>query len=397
MKPTKLLLTIIMVLLVVNTAQAVGITPATTEIMAGEEQTIRMRIFNEDQTQKTVTLELSGELKEYLQLSTEKIEFAQGQRHQEITLTIKQILIENFQPDKYVNRVVVKQETVTESSNIARVGVSSRIIIVVPGDGPNLEGELFVPNFVSQRTNTFSLDVKNTGNSQALNCVGVLRIYSSLNERVATIVTDPVTIKELSSERIPITWEPYVNPGRYVATANINCDNANANMSNSFHVGSPEIVVDDIFSDNFRLGQISQLKLVKTSLWADTIPGVFAQVDLEREGETLTSYTTAPRQFRPQETQVFDVFLNTENVDRGTYDLFVRINYLDKETETKYVAQLERDSINLEQITGRVVGQTGTQETRDSTLSIIILVGLLLVGTNAFLVYHLVIKKRKDK
>ena len=389
----KIIMVLLVFLLVVNSVDAVGVAPAVNEVVAGEEQSISMRIFNEDQSEKTVVLELSGELKDYLVLSSNEINFRKGQRHQEIVLIIKEIPVNNFQPGTYVNRVLLKKKSEVERTNLARVGVSSRINIVVPGEAPNLQGNLFAPNFEKDKHNLLSLEINNVGNTRANDCVSVVTIYSVLNEVVDNFASKSFDVDPTSQKRVSMSWTPNVHPGNYLANAQVSCENADANFNRTFSVGSPHLAIGRIYSDDFRLGRVSLLNLIVSSSWGSSIRNVFVELDLEKEGEIVTQYTSASKDFNPRQSRIFDVYLNTEDLLVGEYDLFVRLNYLDQEIETKYLAILERDEIIVQPITGMVVQQSLGE--RDVSVSLLVLAVFALVIVNIFLLYYLVFKKRK--
>ena len=394
MKLIKIVMVLLTFLLVLNTVEAIGIAPAVNEFIAGEEQSVRMRIFNDDQSEKTVMLELSGELKDYMRLSSKEIEFKQGQRHQEIVLIIKEIPVNNLEPGNYINRVLVKQKSEFEKKNFARIGVSSRINIIIPGEAPSLQGNLFVPNFEENKQNLLSLEIKNVGNTRANNCLGVINIYSALNELVDNFPIESFDVNPTSQKRVSLSWTPNVYPGNYLANAEIICENTDASFNQTFHVGSPHLNIGRIYSDDFRLGQVSLINLIVSSSWGSSIRNVFVEVDLEKEGVILTQYTSASKDFNPRQTHIFDVYLNTQNLLVGEYDLFVRLNYLDQEIETKYLAKIDRDEITVQPITGMVVQQS--RDERDINISLLVLAVFALVITNIFLLYYLVVKKRKS-
>ena len=72
----------------------------------------------------------------------------------------------------------------------------------------------------------------------------------------------------------------------------------------------------------------------------------------------------------------------------------IELNYLNEKQEQTYTIELDRDDLRVVGV-GLVTGRE-TLEDFDYT-RILMLVLLLVVGTNGFLIYHLVIKKKREK
>jgi hypothetical protein len=393
----KLIISLLIIILLSQGVIAIGVVPASKEVILSDNPTsYNVRILNNEGNEKTINLEITGELSEYITINKQRINFKEGQTQEDVTITINK-MPEHIKPGEYTSRLLIKNSNNNQGENIALVGVSSRILMTIPGEGVNLDATIFTPNFINGKTNTFSVEVTNKGNSDAEECTAILNIYTSMNSEVASLISEKTRIKAKSTNRIQIPWTPQVYSGNYLAKAKITCKSTEITTEQTFHVGSPNIKINNIYADNFNLGSLSLFKLIATSEWGEEIKNVFVEVELEDKGKIIDSYKTHSKDFKPKDTEIYDVFLNTKSIQPGKYNLFVKINYLGKESETVYEAQLFQNRAILTSATGQIIGSAGIENNEESHFkSILILSILTVVILNIFLATK-VIRRNKNK
>ncbi|MGV8168982.1 MAG: CARDB domain-containing protein [Candidatus Nanoarchaeia archaeon] len=400
MKITKLLIIVLLMILLVKGVFAAGVAPSTKEIILSKDPfSYSVRIFNEGGQQGTVDLEITGELSQYISLDRESISFKSGQESQDVLVTITPPKDSELIPGEYVARLVVKERSDSGGEIVALVGVSSRIVMTVPGEAANLQAVIFTPNFVKGKQNTFSVEVTNKGNKNAEECRTVVGIYSALNAEIDTLLSEPITIKAGTLERIPISWTPNVLSGNYIAKAKIVCRNAESSAEHTFSVGSPEINVVSFTATDFTLQGISQFTLVAKSEWGETIPGVYANIELFKDNTLLKSSKTESKDVKAQDTVIYDVFLNTKDVAPGNYKIFVKMNYLGKETESVYSALFSADKAIITSLSGKVTGTESSAgapaDEKSSSMSLLIMAIIVVVILNVVLVVYIIKRKKK--
>ncbi|MGV8161938.1 MAG: hypothetical protein ACP5N2_01225 [Candidatus Nanoarchaeia archaeon] len=395
-----LFLFLLNVFLFSNSVQGLGVLPAFEEtILEGSSIKYDITIVNEENIDQELSVLVEGDLAEYIRLSESVISFSKGEPRKTITatLTVPQRL--TFRPGEYNNRVVIKQQS-KEEGMIAKLGVASRWIITVPGEGASLTVNLFSPNFIKNSQNSFSVEVFNKGNKQASNCKALIDVYTALNVKVDSFVSTSRNIAPKTQDRIQIYWTPNVENGNYFAKASVICDDADGYGEKSFSVGSPDLEIESFATDNFKLGEISKFDLILSSSWGEQIDGVHADVELAKGDLSIFKIGTESKNIGPLKSISIPVFMDTAGVAPGDYTIFITLYYLGKQKEEVYSAKLLEDRAVITSLTGNVVGGRASDssgagdKSGDSYMGLLILAIVIVVIVNVVLVIKFMRKKK---
>ncbi|MGV8168986.1 MAG: hypothetical protein ACP5N3_02925 [Candidatus Nanoarchaeia archaeon] len=381
-------------------AFALGLVPAhKTVVISDSQSSYEVRILNEGGEAQNVELDVTGDFSDYISLSKYKIEFQKGQTQQDILVTINIPKSQSLKPGEYLARILLKENSEGGSGMMAVVGVASRIEMIVPGEGALLKTNLVAPNFKKDTQNYFSVDVNNLGGKEAVNCISVVEILTSLNVNIAVLTSEKKNIAPATTEKFLVSWTPNVGSGQYVAKASVICDNGDSGAERIFSIGSPELRILSFDSSDFRLGGISKFDLIVASDWSEEIKGVTADVQIMKDGKSLYTTTTESKNVAANGKVIFPVYLDTTGMSPGQYVVFVTLKYLDNEFEQAYNSYFAQDDFVLESLSGQVVGgDTSKRDEGGNSSNILLIVVIIFVLViNSVLVFKLIKRRNKGK
>ena len=131
----------------------------------------------------------------------------------------------------------------------------------------------------------------------------------------------------------------------------------------------------------------------------EKITGVYTEMDvLKQDGDAIASFKSASVEVNPMGRSTLYAYWDTEGVERGEYDIDMKLHYAGRVTEKKISTYVGLNSLetNLDTgITGQAISYTGEAAApADINMYIIILV-VVLIGINGF--WFLKLRKRGKK
>ncbi|MHA2023922.1 MAG: hypothetical protein ACTSWQ_09710, partial [Candidatus Thorarchaeota archaeon] len=277
----------------------------------------------------------------------------------------------------------------TVSSSIA---ISQTLKVQVPITGKYAKLRMVVGDLERNKNGFFTIEVQNLGDEDLISASSLITVYGPLNNKVATIPGDDITLRSKEKMKFALHWTPTVGAGRYRAVYTLSDGEYAENVETSFSIGDPTLIVDSIDVDNFKLGGIAKMAIAITSNWNLPIDEVFAKVNVEdSQGKVHAEYKTAETYLDPFATQIVDAFWDTSSVLAGSYLLQVDLQYLGKSTLHLFNITVEEDAITADiGITGQVTGESGD----DNNMMRII---LLFVGIQTLFLVGFIIYRTKRK
>lgn len=389
---------LLIVLSMMPASYALGIVPASKELLLDNlEHSYSIRLVNDDFSEKNYELGVVGDLADYISLSVDKISFSSNEKYKEFVVNVD--IPENLKipGGEYLNRIIVKDSSANAGNVAAKVGVVSKLTLVVPYDDAALKTKIFAPNFIKGQQNAFSLEVTNEGIKDAENCRGLLSIQSNTNTELDLLIHEPVDISPGYTQRFLFPWKANLNNGNYFANAKVVCDSVESVKDVSFNIGSANIKVVKMMTDNFRLGQINKFDLLLESEWNDEMKGVYADVSLLKDKDILQTVKTQTSDFEKLGTQNFPLFIDTSDVEPGEYEFIITLHFMGKETIELFNVLFTSDNAMIRSTTGHVVGNTATgnvgNEESDQVSLLMILIVVVILANGAL--FYLVLRKKK--
>jgi len=391
----KILLIVILMLVLIKQSYAFGIVPSHKNLMfePNSEQTIKLKILNEELNEFKAMIYAEGELAEYVTIENPIVEFSKDEDSKIISYKVKMPARFEKQGAHQTNIVIrmIPKETKAGATTIgASVAVISKLYVTVPYSGKYVEARLFLPIFEPNKESKFAVEISNLGTEDVYKAKAIINIYGPLNDKLDTVVSEEVSIKSKEKKLVTIAWTPNLKPGSYKAVATIIADEFNTKDERTFVIGKMFIDIIGITVDDFKLGGIARFDILLENVWNERIPNVYGEVSvLDKSGTVYTKFKTAAVDIEGFEKQEIQAYWDTAKVAPGDYKLDIVLNYLGKTSEKVFDILVSMNEIKTSAI-GKVVSAE-VKERNIVLTAIYILTALVIV----LIIFNVLIYLRK--
>ena len=139
-----------------------------------------------------------------------------------------------------------------------------------------------------------------------------------------------------------------MNPGLYTAEFIVNYNDKQFVLRDDFKVGSQSIDIESIRVENFKLGTIAKFDVELLNRWNQPVSSVYADMKvLNSQSVEVASFRTAPIELMQLSRGTITGYWDTREVDVGTYDIKVILNYEGTSIEKIFKTVVGIDSIKL--------------------------------------------------
>ncbi len=387
----------IILVLVVQSVSAIGITPGRTNIdyEPGKSRTVEFTVVNTEGKDIEGVILVQGELNRSISVSEVSFKMSVAEREKKFSYVLA--MPNDLRPGTHAGEVVAIQLPSKSSEGEtfigSAIGVATQVHIFVPYPGKYAEAEMSVIGPGNNGKIIFSLPVASRGELDLVRVRGTVDIYTSLNEKIATVITNEVSI--LSKERKEITaeWDSSsANPGPYRAVATVLYDEESFKIEKEFNVGQQKLDVESIEVNDFSLGQIAKFEILVNNKWSQKITGAYAQMIIYNDKkEAIADFKSQTYDFSPLEKTLMVAFWDTAGVKKGAYESSLFLKYASNSEQRDFKLEVSESEIKVVGI-GYVISK-GAKGSGGSTLTTVLIVGIVvLVLIN--LVWFLVLRKK---
>ncbi len=373
----QIFLLIAIILILIKTSSALGISPAKVEInfAPGLERIIEYTAF-EDNPNQELELYTQGELAEYVKLNKNNL-IGEGK----FIATLK--LPEHIKkPGKNVIVVEVKEKIDEELVGTAigtSIIIQAIIVINVPYPGKYLEIALKSPNVNVGEPVNFELQIASKG-SEDVNISPKIEIVSQ-DKTIETLYFKNREIKSQEVLELHKTLDTSnYNPGTYNAIAIVDYGKI-ASVESQFKIG--ELIINIMnYTKQIIIKKIKAFDIEIQSGWDNQIDGAYAEVSFLNNSKSLISFKTSSTKLTSWEKKTIVGYFDTSNFTKGFYDANITLIYYGKE-----IGKSSSELVKVEFI-----------EERNNTLTIFIISGVILVlAAVVLLIRKYLFKERKKK
>ena len=350
MNEFRIICLVILILFFIPFTLGLGVTPARTTINfePGLHKTVNFSVINSEHKDMVVVIFVRGELNDSVVLSKKYEVFKADEEVKSFSYEIR--LPEKIEkPGLHKADIVVLEmpregivvlgETEEKTTFISTsLSVVTQLYVHVPY--PNKYAEFDV-NVIEDKSGKvkFILPVINRGKLDIVRASARIDIYTSLNEKVATIDTDEKSIKSLERGELYAEWEANVPPGKYRAVATLNYDGETANAEKVFSVGEMLLEIERIFVKDFTLGEIAKFNILASNKWSEELKDAYVELIVyNEEGQIMADIKSANYDIPALSKKEIIAYWDTAGVKVGTYDGKLILKYADKKTERKIKA-----------------------------------------------------------
>ena len=382
---------ILIIALVSSNALALGITPGRTtlDFEPGKIHNGKLKIVNNEDKDISLIVYQRGTLKDYIELPESSLTLDKGSS-KEIPFILK--LPEELEnPGLNTADIVVRELSSNIEEEEITVGsltaVSHQVHVYVPVPGKFIQPQL---NIVGEgSTVNFYLPIVNRGEEDIKELKATIFIQEN-GEQTDKIESEAISLKSKEKTELNLKWMNEVY-GNYRAVVLITFDDQVAKIESDFFIGDFFIKPLDISVKNFQLGEVAKFNTLVENIANEKVGDFTTEIIFyDVEESLIADIKSQPIDVEAKAKKESISFLDTENVEEGSYRGTLRLKYQDKVSEKQLKTIIEKNKIQIEivGITGLVVSETKQQQNK--TIRVLF---ILLILINASWIWYF--KKRK--
>ncbi len=394
------LISLIIIGLLINNVDALGITPGRTTIdyEPGLEKEIAFSVLNNEHKPMQVLLMVQGELNDSITLFENMVEFMPSEESRSFKYKIKLSDKIAKEPGLHTAEIVALEipKAGAEGTYVgATVAVVSQIYVYVACPGKCIEADLNVLDAEQNSTATFIVPIINRGKLGIGEVRAVIDIYTGLNEKITTIETDYWPLEAGKRTELSAKWQVNVLSGSYLAKVTVFYDGESKTFEKQFAVGNQMLSIESILVNNFRLGEIAKLQILVENRWSQELKSVFANLLVyNKESQVMADVKSATYDIPSLEKKELVAYWDTVGVEVGEYNGKLMVKYGQKSADKNLVLKVSEDSLDIVGV-GYAIRPSGGKGTSMTTILLILVILLLIVNLAWFVFYKRIMGKRK--
>lgn len=279
----------------------------------------------------------------------------------------------------------------------ATVAVAHQIYVTVPYPGKYAEADITVSNQGSSNDVLFVMPVLSKGKFDLTSVRANVDIYDADGLLVHSFNTDPIEVASQERREIKYVWDSTgVGMGEYLADATVIYDGETINLKKRFTIGDEVLELQDIYVDDFSLGEIAKMEMLVQNNWNKIITDAYSRTKIYDEaGKVLADFNSANYDIDAGEKKVIVSYWDTAGVYEGTYETTISLEYGSDSIENDLEFVVKNDALKVVGL-GYVISSGGDVKSSSSGGSpVLIIVVVLLVLVN--LLWFFVLRKYLSK
>ncbi len=255
------LMSLILLVVLLPATSAFGIAPGKTivEFTPNAVSEHEIILINTEQETLTITLEATGDLASYIQLSKTQVTLAPDTS---LTVPYTLRLPAGFPQSGSVTGMIIAHRAQQGSSDKtnpsihvgAVAGVASVIQVNVPYQGRTLEARVYVAPTEAYQPVEFLAQAKNVGMNDISNLRIQIAIYDTSNTLLTTLSSEEKKLKTRERTDIVTVWDPHILYGDYHAVITFLYNGRKQESALDFTVGRFPIELTDLRIEHFIFG-----------------------------------------------------------------------------------------------------------------------------------------------
>jgi len=372
-----------------------GISPARTtlDFQPGMEREVSFDVINSEREDVSFVFLAQGDLSEYIFSDVSSGSILASEESKSFTYSLK--LPELLEPGLHKGEVVVMQLPDEESSGgsqvLATLAVATQIYLYVPYPGKYANAKLYVYGANVGEVVKFVIPISSAGEFDLTSVRANVDIHDKAGEVVDSFNVGPIGILSGQQRELVYNWDANVPVGDYVAKVMVVYDDGTVSLEEKFSVGSEKLVLQEIWVDDFSLGEIAKLEMLVENKWSENITDVLIETEISNDrGGVVSEFKSSDYDVEGFSKEVFVSYWDTAGVIEGDYDAEVSIKYGEKMSKENLVFEVSENELVIVGLGYVISGDDGMGP--NSIVVILMAAVVLLILMN--LLWFLLLRKR---
>lgn len=397
-----LLLIIILILinLFIPRAAALGISPGRTTIdfSPGLQKEVSFSVFNTEKKDMKVEMVVQGELANFISLSETDFNLSGSEEGRQMTYEVK--LPNSMDPGLHTADVIAYENSgkggESEGTIIgAAVAVVTQVYVYVPCPEKCIDADISVLEGEQNATVSFDIPIINRGKIKIEKAKAFVDIYSESDEKLASIESDELSVEPGARTELSAKWNANYSSENYVAKVRIVYDGEEKSFEKTFSIGKSLIGVERVLVNDFKLGDIAQLRILVDNKMNEEVRDVYANLLVYgQDNWEMANIKSASEDIPPVSQKELLAYWDTSGVKEGEYNGKLMIKYENKSSDRDLVLKVSQNSLEFLGVGFAVAPAGGGGMSLTTLLGIII--GILVVGNLAWFIFFRRMRKKRE-
>lgn len=386
-----------LVILLVGSVSALGVSPARTtlDFEGGLSQSVNFDVSSSSERDTGVVLSVQGELAPHVSLPVSSSVISASEKTKPFSYDLN--LPERLEPGLHTADIYILEVPSGSGSGEAHVmatlAVVTQIHVYVPYPGKYANADLRITGSNSGGGVVFIFPVVSAGKFDLTSVKANIDIYNKLNEKVDSFTTDSIGILSGQKKDLIYEWDADVPVGDYLARAALVYDEGTINLEKEFKVGSDELVLQQITTNKFNLGEIVKLEMLVENKWSEPIERAYVKTKIfDSDGDIVSSFESAAYDIAASSRQAFLSYWDTAGVREGNYEAEVSVVYGDKKSANSLEFQVSQNELTVIGL-----GYVISEDDGGANTLVFVLVAAVVVLILINLLWFMFLRKRLKK
>jgi hypothetical protein len=378
---------VLLLLLVISGATAIGVAPGKLEIVlnSGQTSTFTFHIVNNLNINMTSEVYVTGDLEDYVKTDVSSVELEPGE--------IKAVEFEIWLPDDYPNGIYVTNigasevvENVVGSGFNARISSEGKLIV------KNLKGSVkigadleFQGGDVVGEPIKLILHLENPSTKDLENIQAKVTVYDFNNIGRRLLYFPKLDLKSQSSDETSIEFDTSgLMKGTYKAKVEINYGEAVEELEEYFLLGKPFVEILNVNAT--KSSNLLKIESKVQNQWSETLKDVYGEAKVLYQGNVLGVGITNKADLEPGQIETLKTFIDVGDRPISVLDIDFIVYYEDYYSVGQYSSNLEGEVKGL----GAVVAREELEKGEEGLIkySNYLILALLLLMLVALYIYN---------
>ena len=380
-----------------DVVSSISISPARTtmDFVSGTSREISVTIYNIEDKKVDYSIEAHGDLASYISDYPKIVSFESGEASK--VFTYKVTLPESLDPGINEGGVSIT-ELADENSDaqvFARVSVVSQLYVYSLHPGKYANANFKIISADQGGDVEFIFPIASQGTFDITNIRAQIDIKNLEGDLIDSFTTPGIEVKSGEKKDLKYLWSADFPEGEYTAFASLIYDEDTLSFEENFHIGDKDLELEDIYVEDFSLGEIVKLEMLVKNNWNKPLERVYLLADIYDDTGVVSTFESASHTIDAGSKYSFNSFWDTDGVLPGSYFADIGDHYEDygfsKETVIFEASENELKIVGL----GNVVSSSPFEV--GSNLILWIVIGLLVLVIFVILIVFYRRKKKKRK
>ena len=389
----KLILYLFLVL-ILPSVYAFGITPGQSIIEYSPGKTVdsSFEIINSEHQDLDFVILAQGELNGSISLTDVSVHF--GSKDESKRISYQLLTPQKLSPGPHEAEIVALNVPSKNSGSGtfigSVVGIAHKVRVDVPYPGKYAESSLSITTDGSDILFVFPLISR--GQQDIARAKAIIDIYTPLNEKVATLATNEISLLSNSRKEIAAKWDTKEVPsGKYRADATVIYDESTITLLKDFSVGDQFLKIKSVEVNDFSLGGIAKFEFLVENTWNEVIKSAYVQMEvLNKDSVPIADFKSATYDINQFESKVLVAFWDTEGIKKGSYDSRAFLRFGEQSLQHDFKLDVSDNEITVIGV-GYVISKSSKGSSNNLTVILITVIAVLVIIN---LIWFLVLRKR---